>query len=545
MKKTLILCLSIFGGMFLVFALVSSVSVMAGDWQTISAPPQPLSAEELVAAGQATKSVEPALRQRVLVASTGTSAHAPELIPNIEPYNVNREGVPTPGEIVTYYYTTTPQTSDGEGIDAYMFFAPAGWEILEISAAPAANNDVVNCFGGPVPGVTQTFTNTGGEQSVAYWGNDTIVTFEPISSTERSQCGPWVADGTTQAFWVKLQVDPDAVTCPGAPSRVGIPWDLEFNWKPAIKESMTMYLYGDGSGGTPTNSTVHTWELQLQQPCPTPIIELEKTATTTTCSEAADEIDAISGQQVTYCYKVLNLNSLVTVTQQTLEDNHLGSFQYEQVIPGGYGWMVALPQTVTGTVGLSITNVATWTALTDPGFGQWPQDAPTATFAITNYWGSSSDTARVNIIEGTLTRLMYLPIIVHNYSSIKPEAGYWSGPDAKDEDFYVTTDQAFVDDFTAYFTVPGCASFELTMLSPIAIQGGQFSADSGGFAFNGTFDSPTSAHGQVSLTNYPLGPCGNVTLEPWNWSASWQNTSQPAASEIASPDQVIQIRIEP
>jgi subtilisin family serine protease len=101
-----------------------------------------------------------------------------------------------------------------------------------------------------------------------------------------------------------------------------------------------------------------------------------------------------------------------------------------------------------------------------------------------------------------------------------PLAGFWEAPPF--EEFWVTSDQSFVDDFATYISVDGCGDFKITHTIPEPIEDNQFSF-SGPFYANGTFDSTTSAHGTDGLDNFFLPPCGfAVTGGPWTWSATWQ-----------------------
>jgi hypothetical protein len=536
MKKTFVLSISIIGGILLTILLVSTISTMASAHQA-SAPasiffdlPQPMDFSEIPADGFEVQ--EESFEYAVLDVS-GVSRFMPTSIYTLgTPRPFTQEGIRAPGEIVTYTITQSPVSTDTEGIDAFMFFAPAGWEILQISTAPSATNDDSYCFHSkPVPDVTQSFTNPVTGHSIAYWGNVALEGYDPISSTQRSECGPWMADGTTYTFWVRLKVDPDAETCPGAPLRVGVPWDPldpasgehEFKWSPQIEKSLTFYLYGDGSGGTPTNKSTMTWERQLQQACPIPVIQLEKTVTTGSCPGTKDNIDVVSGTQVTYCFQMFNLNPLVTVTNHTLVDDQLGTFTYTQSVPGGSMWSTGLAQTVIGTVSTTISNEATWTATTLPGFGQLPQDDWLSTFETTTYSDTAVDTASVHIIKRP--GKVYLPLVLNSY--LVPEAGFWQGAA---EDFYVTPDNAFVDDFAVHINVPGCGNIKLWLDTPVPIQGDSFSfsAASGAWTVEGKFVSPTTAQGKSAITNYNFGPCGNVTIPEWIWAATWQNTSQPS-----------------
>jgi hypothetical protein len=103
-----------------------------------------------------------------------------------------------------------------------------------------------------------------------------------------------------------------------------------------------------------------------------------------------------------------------------------------------------------------------------------------------------------------------------------PQAGFWSGPF---EDFFVTADQSFVEDFSTYISGP-CGQIKITRATPAAIANNQFSF-SGSFYASGTFDSATSASGTDGLENYFIPNCGTISGGPWAWTAVWQNANQP------------------
>jgi subtilisin family serine protease len=102
-----------------------------------------------------------------------------------------------------------------------------------------------------------------------------------------------------------------------------------------------------------------------------------------------------------------------------------------------------------------------------------------------------------------------------------PQAGFWSGPF---EEFFVTPDQSFVDDF-ATFVSGACGDIKITRATPVAIANNQFSF-SGSFYASGTFDTATSAHGTDGLENYFIPGCGFIDGGPWVWTATWQNADQ-------------------
>ncbi|MCX6034297.1 MAG: hypothetical protein NTV38_04875, partial [Chloroflexi bacterium] len=107
-----------------------------------------------------------------------------------------------------------------------------------------------------------------------------------------------------------------------------------------------------------------------------------------------------------------------------------------------------------------------------------------------------------------------------------PTAGFWESTSG--DEFYVTPDQANVDNFAIDIDVTGCGSYKITHLIAEPIVGNQFSF-SGPFYASGSFDSTTSAHGTDGLTSFDIVNCGTVTDGPWDWTATWQNSSQPAS----------------
>jgi hypothetical protein len=418
MKRNVTLIASVVGGILLAAMLMTTMSTMAGFiFQPVS-PAQPISTDDLVHQWIQIDQDLKELNYQVNLHTSGEELNLIEAIPDIEPVDVVRDGIPALGEIVTYYYTTTPSSIDGEGVDSYMFIAPKGWEILAISTPPGKNNS--GCA--PVPDVSSGYYNDAAmiEQSKAYWGNADLMPanladLEPISPTQRSKCGPWIADGmSSYLYWVTLKVDPNAKTCPGTPRWVGIPYDPDkiFKWKPELDESMTMYLYGDGNGSGGTS--VHTWQIQLQQPCPEPDITLEKTVGSLgDCPNSTfSEMDVPQGDEIEYCFKWYNTSGLVSVTHHIMTDSLLGTYTHEETLPAAFMSYLALPYVVTGTVGTSITNVATWTATTTEGYGQAPQELYTATFTMTQYTDESTDQAIVHIISPTGDMWdLYLPYL--------------------------------------------------------------------------------------------------------------------------------------
>ena len=107
--------------------------------------------------------------------------------------------------------------------------------------------------------------------------------------------------------------------------------------------------------------------------------------------------------------------------------------------------------------------------------------------------------------------------------STGPTAGFWES--ATGDEFYVTPDQADVNNFAIY--VYACyINYKIIHNTIVPIVGNQFSFD-GALSASGTFDSSTSAHGTDQLISYYLPGCGTASGGPWPWTATWQNSSQP------------------
>jgi hypothetical protein len=138
-----------------------------------------------------------------------------------------------------------------------------------------------------------------------------------------------------------------------------------------------------------------------------------------------------------------------------------------------------------------------------------------------------------------------------NYSAFKTftvtatgaaKAGFWEDPAGME--FYVTTNQANVDNFAVYISVTGgtCpGNYKITHNPAEPITNKNFSF-TGAFHASGTFDTLTTAHGSMGLTDFQLCAGTVITAGPWSWSATWQNNNQPitaadgaAAAVIAAP----------
>lgn len=140
------------------------------------------------------------------------------------------------------------------------------------------------------------------------------------------------------------------------------------------------------------------------------------------------------------------------------------------------------------------------------------------------------------------TYALYLPVVLRDYgssgSASGPTPGLW---ESTYEEFYVTTDRAYVDDFAVYINVDGCdpSNWKITHLAQEPISNDQFSF-TGSFYASGTFHSETTASGQDGLDNFYISGCGYVSSGPWSWSATWRDSSQPSVmpAHVVAPDDV-------
>ena len=147
------------------------------------------------------------------------------------------------------------------------------------------------------------------------------------------------------------------------------------------------------------------------------------------------------------------------------------------------------------------------------------------------------------VLAGTtpVSSTIYLPLVLKNYETSGPSgptAGFWESTTG--DEFYVTPDQANVDNFAIYINVTGCGPYKITHLTAEPIAGNQFSFNVDGFYASGTFDSATSAHGTDGLSSFYIAGCGTVNGGPWDWTATWTNSSQPAiVIEGVSPSVIL------
>jgi hypothetical protein len=110
-----------------------------------------------------------------------------------------------------------------------------------------------------------------------------------------------------------------------------------------------------------------------------------------------------------------------------------------------------------------------------------------------------------------------------------PTPGFWASTTG--DEFYVSPDRANVLKFAIYINISQCGgTVKITHNTPAPISGNSFSF-TGSFYASGTFDSSTSAHGTDGLSSFPInipGVCsGTITAGPWNWTATWKNSTQP------------------
>jgi hypothetical protein len=109
---------------------------------------------------------------------------------------------------------------------------------------------------------------------------------------------------------------------------------------------------------------------------------------------------------------------------------------------------------------------------------------------------------------------------------MKPEAGYWESDDVY---FYVAPDQASVLEFDFWYSADSedcdVVEDEITMSEPQPIANNSFS-HAGSFAFSGTFDSETSAHGTAEVTGSDPD-CGYFDTGEVEWTATWESDDQP------------------
>jgi hypothetical protein len=104
----------------------------------------------------------------------------------------------------------------------------------------------------------------------------------------------------------------------------------------------------------------------------------------------------------------------------------------------------------------------------------------------------------------------------------KPKAGRWAGTY---NSFYVTSNQANVDNFGVHVFVFGCdISGWVIHLTYAPIVNKRFSFG-GRFYASGRFDTSRSAHGSNGLNSFYIRGCGYVKGGPWPWTATWRSAT--------------------
>ncbi len=135
-----------------------------------------------------------------------------------------------------------------------------------------------------------------------------------------------------------------------------------------------------------------------------------------------------------------------------------------------------------------------------------------------------TDTFKVTV-STVQTQYLYMGLIQQRWAP-PLASGFWSGQGVE---FYVSPDRQNVRNFTLKFTLQNCAgTHTVTQPTDAAISSDKFSF-SGSFYASGTFNSTTSASGSGGLNNYFLSECGFEITTSFNWSAAWQNSSQPTS----------------
>lgn len=133
---------------------------------------------------------------------------------------------------------------------------------------------------------------------------------------------------------------------------------------------------------------------------------------------------------------------------------------------------------------------------------------------------------RVQALVGGIWR-PYSAYKAFTIAAAGPNAGFWESQTG--DEFYVTADRNYVDDFAIYLNACGSLwKITHTPLEPIV--GNAFSF-SGPFYAGGTFTSAVTVSGYDGLTSFYLPNCGTVTAS-WTYTASWQYAAQPAMLDV-------------
>lgn len=134
---------------------------------------------------------------------------------------------------------------------------------------------------------------------------------------------------------------------------------------------------------------------------------------------------------------------------------------------------------------------------------------------------------------------IYLPFIIKSSSPTAsgPDPGFWESTTG--DEFYITADRQYVDNFAIYINVSGCGSYKITHNPVEPISNNHFSF-SGSFYASGSFNSTTTASGSDGLSNFYISGCGTINGGPWSWNATWQNGSQPnlKTAHLVEPETV-------
>lgn len=149
-----------------------------------------------------------------------------------------------------------------------------------------------------------------------------------------------------------------------------------------------------------------------------------------------------------------------------------------------------------------------------------------------DHYGWFIDDVRVYTCAGAAPiKKIMLPIIKTNQSAPPQPAGltpgYWKGPDQNE--LYVTADGKGVKNFAVVVSLNNCGTYKIThtIVEPISSNAFSFTGE---FSASGIFDTVTALHGTASLNNIQIPGCGAKSVSPWQWTAVWQNSSQPAAA---------------
>ncbi len=104
--------------------------------------------------------------------------------------------------------------------------------------------------------------------------------------------------------------------------------------------------------------------------------------------------------------------------------------------------------------------------------------------------------------------------------------GFWKSTTG--DEFYVTSDAAYIDDFSVYVSLPGCGDVKITHKNPEEPIVNNAFAFSGPFYASGSFNSPTELSGVDGLSGFVVSGCGTYNGGPWNFTANWTDSSQAA-----------------